>query len=853
MMNSQPHHPQASQIRNNRRSFHLKLIHWLASGVVCSLGTLGWMATPQPALAGDRLTTYIGPLQISMDIDDLEVFANEGKAQGNVKLLARRLNETRLNQFRQLLQRKFKVNSTTVSRLFYTPIAESLLQRMGTVIETNSGLNGFYAMRSAMILAADEQSPDGFTIIDVLRHYPTQDIRIDLETALKLRSEIETLFAYTRTSVQAVEQAAAQEASEETELPIANLPDLRQLGTSPVDKYEMTFAIEAIRETPLGIASQYNMAVDIYVPHDLVSPAPVIVLTHGFDAGRDNYEYLSNHLASHGFVVAAPEHVGSDLQSRQSLLEGSVSSLISPIEYISRPLDISYLLDELEQLATHDPGWSRWLNLEQVGIVGYSFGGTTALSSAGATFDVDRLRSRCADQTVTFSPSVLILCRAQYLPPEEYDLADPRIKAVLAAYPLTSLLFGSEGMSTISVPTLILSGSQDIIAPTVPEQIYPFLWLTTPHKYLGLMVPGTHFSTSDVRYSGQYPEAIRGPNTAIGQDYLRSLSVAFFQTYLNNDENYSPYLTSSYTQSISQDAMRLHLVQSLTAEQLQTAYGAPVPLSIEPEPIAPTPPSSSPDILTEIAETGTLKAAIRTDAPPFGYLDSDGQWTGYCFDLLNALRQDLTQAVNRPVEIELVLLPSNLENRFQLVQDQTVQLECGPNTIRQDIEGIAFSQPFFYTGTQFLVAQDTAASWNSQIPPDLRIGALANTTTEQFLQRQYAQSPVTYFDGTNGTQAAIDALNTNTIDAFANDSILLRGELIQQQLPAANYALFPQEPLTCDAYGLILPADDRAWRNQISAFLNSEQSSRIRDQWLTASVPEEVSTLEYCLDRQDEF
>lgn len=264
----------------------------------------------------------------------------------------------------------------------------------------------------------------------------------------------------------------------------------------------------------------------------------------------------------------------------------------------------------------------------------------------------------------------------------------------------------------------------------------------------------------------QYPESIRGPNTAIGQDYLRSMSVAFFQTYLNNDTSYSPYLTSSYTQSISQDAMRLFLVQSLTAEQLQTAYGGPVPLSIEPEPIAPTPPSSSADILTEIADTGVLKAAIRTDAPPFGYLNGSGQWTGYCFDLLNALRQDLTKAVNRQMEIELVPLPSNLDNRFQLVQDQTVQLECGPSTIVQDIEGVSFSAPFFYTGTQFLVTQ---------------------------------------------------------------------------------------EPVTCDAYGLILPADDRAWRNQVSAFLNSERSTEIRNQWLADSVPEEVSTLEYCLDRQSEF
>jgi ABC-type amino acid transport substrate-binding protein len=96
----------------------------------------------------------------------------------------------------------------------------------------------------------------------------------------------------------------------------------------------------------------------------------------------------------------------------------------------------------------------------------------------------------------------------------------------------------------------------------------------------------------------------------------------------------------------------------------------------------------------------------------------------------------------------------------------------------------------------------------------------------------------------------VTALTAGEIIAFADDSILLRGELLQQHLSPANYALLPQQPVTCDAYGMILPADDRNWQNQVNQFLRSEQSTQIRDQWLADNLPEEIATLDYCLDRQ---
>lgn len=68
-------------------------------------------------------------------------------------------------------------------------------------------------------------------------------------------------------------------------------------------------------------------------------------------------------------------------------------------------------------------------------------------------------------------------CRAKDLNPQR-QLADSRIKGAIAISPIVSGIMGEESLSDISIPTAIISGSEDIIAPVVQEQVYPFTWLS---------------------------------------------------------------------------------------------------------------------------------------------------------------------------------------------------------------------------------------------------------------------------------------------------------------------------------------------------------------------------------------
>jgi len=540
-----------------------------------------------PAHGAERIITYVGPYEASIAIDDLQAFATDGSVRGGVKLLASRLgDEARKTQIRQGLQHLIKLDPVLLSRITYTPMVEEVLQRVGRAIQTQSGLNGFHALRSALILAAAHH-PQGWTALDVMRSFASPDIRLNLPFILQISQDFKVQSRYRDAAVKAIAQQAVQEAATQPSIALTQLPDLRQTGTMSVIKRELTFDIQAPRPTPIGLANAYRMPVDFYLPENATQPAPLIVISHGFGGERSDNAYLAEHLASHGFAVATPEHIGSDLHYRTVYLQGALRDLLSPIEYVSRPLDITHMLDRLEDMTASDPDWQGRIDLNQVGVMGNSFGGTTALSIAGAELNLARLQQGCTASRNLISPAFILQCQAQGLSTTDAktNLRDPRIKAVVAAYPLTSLLFGPEEMREIEVPALLLSGSQDFMAPAIEEQIHPFVWLNAPQKHLALMISGTHFSSSSVENYAKVPAVIRGPDAAIGRAYLKALSTAFFQQYLTQSSGQSPYLTESYAKAVSQAALKLHLIHSLTPEQLIQAYGKMPPIPIIPTPI----------------------------------------------------------------------------------------------------------------------------------------------------------------------------------------------------------------------------------------------------------------------------
>lgn len=528
-------------------------------------GLLSLILQAGSALGAERITVSYGLLERSITISSLEQYAADGTISKDLRTYTGYLNQTQREQLRQGLQAQANLDVVAVSQFLYTEQGEILLRQLGEVVKTESNLSGFFAIRSALILAAAD--PQGLTALNVLREFPLSNIRIDLGRTLEILGDLQRLIRRTQEATSLVDQQSVLEA--EAEIPDPTLPDLRQYGS-------FVWQMNSIQLTDLS--RNRTFPVDLYLPQSnigvAVAAAPVVVISHGLGSDRSTYAYLAKQLASYGFAVAVPEHPGSNAEQLQALIAGTASEVTAPSEFVDRPLDIKYLLDQLTQLNQSDPAIAERLNLNQVGIVGQSFGGYTALALAGAQINFQQLAADC-NRGDTFNLSLLLQCRALELRQPLPDLQDSRVNAIIAINPIGSSLLGAADFAKIQIPVMLMSGSADTIAPALLEQIRPFTWLESASKYLVVMQGGTHFSTIDVPPSNageaiKLPSEIIGPDPTLAQDYLRILGTAFFQTHLAQDSNYRPYLAANYTQSISESLLPIALVRSLTLTQFAT-------------------------------------------------------------------------------------------------------------------------------------------------------------------------------------------------------------------------------------------------------------------------------------------
>lgn len=174
---------------------------------------------------------------------------------------------------------------------------------------------------------------------------------------------------------------------------------------------------------------------------------PLLMLSHGNTGTPLALHDLITSIASKGFVVVAVLHPGDNYLDQSRL--GTLSNLYG------RPLQISAAITA----ALDEPMLSPFLNASEVGVIGYSAGGETALILSGAQPDLSRLKLYCLER-----PHDADACKRHgELVADRKDLApqaDARVHALLLMAPL-SLMFGRQALATVRVPTLIYAGDND--------------------------------------------------------------------------------------------------------------------------------------------------------------------------------------------------------------------------------------------------------------------------------------------------------------------------------------------------------------------------------------------------------
>jgi predicted dienelactone hydrolase len=516
------------------------------------------------AKAADRLILEASPFNVEIPISAIEEFAATGKISPELAVYKKMLEGEDLSNIRQMLtQTSPLITPAVIELLNVSPTGQAVIQLLGNSIRTADNENGAKSLTLAMTEAVN--SPEGLTVLSLLQNFPG-DIRLQLQNSLGLLREVAERTIYSRNVYQAIEEQSLAQATREVNVNPASLANISKAGTFTWEKQSFTF------RNPGRVT---NSPVDVYLPAvKNRQQIPVVVISHGLGSDRTTFAYLAEHLASYGFAVIVPLHLGTDTDQVAQIMTGA-GKPITPDNFLNRPLDVTYALNAVEAKYANDPVWQGRLNLSKVGLFGQSFGGYTAIASAGADLELAEFAERCANKDSDFflNMSLFLQCRAVELPEQNYRLRDERVQAILSVNPLASGVFNKETMGSIDIPTMIVSGTMDTTTPALPEQIIPFTWLTTPDKYLLLVRPGTHFTFigGEEKESGAIPvpPQLIGPLPPAGFPYIQTMATAFFETYISNNQQYQPYLTARYAQQMSETPFQFSLIQEIDGQSIR--------------------------------------------------------------------------------------------------------------------------------------------------------------------------------------------------------------------------------------------------------------------------------------------
>ncbi|MDJ0662573.1 MAG: alpha/beta hydrolase [Crocosphaera sp.] len=521
------------------------LNYWFRPVTSLVLGTLTSLTLTLPTNAAEKIYFVFDSLIISIPVSSLEVYAEEGQLS---QQLSRYFNlagtsEEERQAFREALSTPVSIDPVDLSRLLNTDEGERILNYVGKVFNIQGGRNGKYIIRGALVQAAFE--PEGLTFINFLNRLAT-DVQIDIKKALELAEQIEIVVNGTYLFTEEVAKLSAIEAQQDPKIDFSQLTDPRQSGP---------FEVKKDRWNLFDQNRKRNFYVEVYQPQTLPNESvPVIVISHGLASRPEDFSKWANHLASYGYVVALPQHPGSDIQQTENFLEGLSRQIFLRNEFINRPLDITYTIDELER---RNQGWfSGKLDLKNVGVAGHSFGGYTMLAIAGATPDFNRLEQICNLEIGDLNTALLLQCRALKLEKKDYNFKDDRVKALFVVNPVNSGIFGDKSLEKIDIPVFIAAGSYDPATPFIFEQVASYPRLKVPEKYLQLQEGQAHvdFSQLDagIMDTLQKTTKLTLPSPQLLDSYTHSMMLSFFEVYIEKNSQYRPFLQSAYGEYLSQ-------------------------------------------------------------------------------------------------------------------------------------------------------------------------------------------------------------------------------------------------------------------------------------------------------------
>ncbi|MFM0172435.1 glutamate/aspartate ABC transporter substrate-binding protein [Paraburkholderia sediminicola] len=243
--------------------------------------------------------------------------------------------------------------------------------------------------------------------------------------------------------------------------------------------------------------------------------------------------------------------------------------------------------------------------------------------------------------------------------------------------------------------------------------------------------------------------------------------------------------------------------------------------------------------LAKIQNGNSISIGHRETSVPFSYVDTNNQVIGFSQDMCNRII-DAVKAKTGHADLHVRFIPVTSQNRIPLVQNGTVDLECGVTTnLTSRQNQVAFSDTFFVATTRLLTRKDSGIKDFADLAGKTVV-TNQGTTSERLLRKMNEEKKMNMqiISAKDYGEGRV-TLETGRAVAYMMDDVLLAGARSLTAKPA-DWVIVGT-PQSSEAYGFMLRKDDPEFRKLVDdVMIHVMKSGDIKtmyDKWFMKPVP----------------
>ena len=245
------------------------------------------------------------------------------------------------------------------------------------------------------------------------------------------------------------------------------------------------------------------------------------------------------------------------------------------------------------------------------------------------------------------------------------------------------------------------------------------------------------------------------------------------------------------------------------------------------------------DTLKKFKDSGVATMGVRESSGALSFTLGDGKYVGYHVEICEHVLADVKKQLGL-AKLEVKYQPVTSQNRIPLVQNGTVDIECGSttnNATRQ--KDVAFAVTTYVEEVRIAVKANSGITSITQLNGK-NVATTTGTTSVQLLRKHERSASVDFKEVFGKDHAdSFLLLESGRADAFVMDGQILAGNIAKAKAPS-DFKIVG-EVLSVEPIAIMLRKDDPAFKkavdDSIKAMMKSGEVAKLYDKWFVQAIP----------------